>query len=194
MEKKLVDLIIELKKGCMEDEKQIRTLCNISFAEYKAVMEIDTTERITCNVLSKKMGLSPSRGSRIIDGLVRKKLLIRTPNPEDRRSFVLSLSSKGAKIKNDIERERNNCEKRDKEEAQLKQEEERVKAVLAQKPPISLKDLALKGQDLKDLGYSEGKKLGQVLKELLNLVLEKPALNQKKILIAWVKSERFPGN
>ncbi|GAG62231.1 unnamed protein product, partial [marine sediment metagenome] len=39
-----------------------------------------------------------------------------------------------------------------------------------------------------------GKKLGQVLKELLNLVLEKPALNQKKILIAWVKSERFPGN
>ncbi|GAG62249.1 unnamed protein product [marine sediment metagenome] len=178
----------------MEDEKQIRTLCNISFAEYKAVMEIDTTERITCNVLSKKMGLSPSRGSRIIDGLVRKKLLIRTPNPEDRRSFVLSLSSKGAKIKNDIERERNNCEKRDKEEAQLKQEEERVKAVLAQKPPISLKDLALKGQDLKDLGYSEGKKLGQVLKELLNLVLEKPALNQKKILIAWVKSERFPGN
>jgi len=84
--------------------------------------------------------------------------------------------------------------KRDKEEAQLKQEEERVKAVLAQKPPLSLKDLALKGQDLKHLGYSEGKKLGQVLKELLNLVLEKPALNQKKILIAWVKSERPPGN
>lgn len=112
MEKSLIDLIIELKKGCMEDEQQIRTLCHISLAEYKAVMEIDTTERITCNVLSKKMGLSPSRGSRIIDGLVRKKYLIRTPNSEDRRSFVLSLSPKGTKIKEQIEQERNNCERR----------------------------------------------------------------------------------
>ena len=112
MEKNLVDLLIELKKGCLEDEQQIRTLCNVSLAEYKAVMEIDTTERITCNVLSKKMGLSPSRGSRIIDGLVRKKYLIRMTNSEDRRSFVLSLSPKGTKIKEQIERERNNCERR----------------------------------------------------------------------------------
>jgi len=66
MEEKLIDLIIELKKGCMEDEKQIRTLCNVSLAEYKAILEIKTTEIITCNVLSEKMGLSISRGSRII--------------------------------------------------------------------------------------------------------------------------------
>jgi len=112
MEKNLVDLIIELKKGCMEDEKQIRTLCNVSLAEYKGIMEIETTERITCNVLSKKMGLSPSRGSRIIDGLVKKKYLTRMTNSEDRRSFVLSLSPKGTKIKEQIERERNNCERR----------------------------------------------------------------------------------
>ncbi len=121
MEKNLVDLIIELKKGCMEDEKQIRTLCNVSLAEYKAVLEIKTTERITCNVLSEKMGLSVSRGSRIIDGLVRKGYLLRATNPEDRRSFVLSLSPKGAKIKDDIERERNNCEKRIREKLSTKE-------------------------------------------------------------------------
>ena len=96
----------------MEDEKQIRTLCNISLAEYKAILEIETTERITCNVLSKKMGLSFSRGSRIIDSLVRKRYLSRMENPEDRRSFILSLSSKGAEIKKQIEQERNNCEYR----------------------------------------------------------------------------------
>lgn len=112
MEKNLVDLIIELKKGCMEDEEQIRTLCKVSLAEYKAVMEIGSTERITCNVLSKKMGLSPSRGSRIINGLVRKKYLIRMTNSEDRRSFVLSLSPKGSKIKEQIKQERNNYERR----------------------------------------------------------------------------------
>ena len=120
MEKKLVNLIIELKKGCVEDEKQIRALCNVSLAEYKGIIEIGTTERVTCNVLSKKMGLSPSRGSRIVDGLVRKGYLLRTTNPEDRRSFVLSLSSKGAKIKDDIERERNNCEKKSEKNYQQK--------------------------------------------------------------------------
>jgi len=121
MGKNLMDLIMELKKGCMEDEEQIRTLCNVSLAEYKAVMEIDTTERITCNVLSKKMGLSPSRGSRIIDGLVRKKYLVRMTNLEDRRSFVLSLSPKGTKIKEQIKRERNNCEKRMREKLSTKE-------------------------------------------------------------------------
>jgi len=121
MGKNLMDLIMELKKGCMEDEEQIRTLCNVSLAEYKAVMEIDTTERITCNVLSKKMGLSPSRGSRIIDGLVRKKYLVRMTNLEDRRSFVLSLSPKGTKIKEQIKRERNNCEKRIREKLSTKE-------------------------------------------------------------------------
>jgi DNA-binding MarR family transcriptional regulator len=107
MEKKLVDLIIELKKDCMIDEEQIRTLCNVSLAEYKAVMEIKT--------------MSPSRGSRIIDGLVRKGYLLRATNPEDRRSFVLSLSTKGVKIKDDIERERNNCEKRIREKLSTKE-------------------------------------------------------------------------
>ena len=96
----------------MEDEKQIRTICNISLAEDKGVMEIETTERVICNALSKKMDLSPSRGSRIIDNLVRKGYLLRIVNPADRRSFVVSLSFKGAKIKDDIVREKNNCEKR----------------------------------------------------------------------------------
>ena len=96
----------------MEDEKQIRTLCKVSLAEYKAILEIKTTEIITCNVLSEKMGLSISRGSRIIDSLVRKGYLLRMENPEDRRSFVLSLSSKGTEIKKQIEQERNNYEYR----------------------------------------------------------------------------------
>jgi len=38
MEQKLVDLIVELKKGYMEDEKQIRTLCNVSSAKYKGII------------------------------------------------------------------------------------------------------------------------------------------------------------
>jgi DNA-binding MarR family transcriptional regulator len=121
MEKSIVDLIIELKKGCMEDEKQVRTICNISLAEYKGIIKIDTEESITCNALSQKMGLSPSRGSRIIDSLVRKGYLLRITNPEDRRSFFLSLSAKGTKIKKQIEQEKTNCEYRIRKNLSLKE-------------------------------------------------------------------------
>jgi len=103
---------MELKRGCLEDEERVRTRCNISFAEYKGIMGIDIEERMTCSALAKKMGLSPSRGSRIIDNLVRKGYLLRIVNPADRRSFVVSLSFKGAKIRKQIKQERNNCEKR----------------------------------------------------------------------------------
>ena len=77
---------------------------------------------------------------------------------------------------------------------QIENIEKEIRKVLQEIPPLSLKDLALTGQDLKGLGYTEGKKVGQVLKELLNIVLEEPALNQKKILLAWVKSKRLPGS
>lgn len=112
MEKSLIDLIIKLKKCCMEDEEQIRTICKVSLAEYKGIIVINKGERLTCNILSKKMGLSPSRGSRIIDNLVKKEYLLRMVNPEDRRSFVISLSSRGARLKSQIEQERNSCERR----------------------------------------------------------------------------------
>jgi tRNA nucleotidyltransferase (CCA-adding enzyme) len=68
--------------------------------------------------------------------------------------------------------------------------ENNMREILQEKPPVSLKDLAINGKDLIELGYQEGEKIGQIIKELLNLVLEKPALNQKKILLAWVKEKR----
>jgi DNA-binding MarR family transcriptional regulator len=112
VEKSLLDLIMELKNICMEDEEKIRTVCNISLAEYKGITQIDIEEKITCNLLSQKMDLSPSRGSRIIDGLVKRGYFLRTTNPGDRRSFVISLSPKGLKIRKKIKQERSNCEER----------------------------------------------------------------------------------
>jgi len=50
---------MELKNICMEDEEKIRTVCNISLAEYKGITQIDIEEKITCNLLSQKMDLSP---------------------------------------------------------------------------------------------------------------------------------------
>lgn len=75
--------------------------------------------------------------------------------------------------------------------AKIERAENNISEILQEKPPVSLKDLAVKGKDLFKLGYKEGKETGLVLKELLNLVLEKPALNQKKILLTRAKEKNF---
>jgi len=69
-------------------------------------------ENITCNTLSQKMGLSPSRGSRVIDGLVRKGYFIRSDHPSDRRSYFISLSNDGLKIRRQIYQEKKRYEAR----------------------------------------------------------------------------------
>ena len=73
----------------------------------------------------------------------------------------------------------------------IERAENNIRKTLQERPPVSLKDLAVNGKDLIELGYNEGKEIRQILKELLNLVLEKPALNQKKILSTRVKEKNF---
>lgn len=72
---------------------------------------------------------------------------------------------------------------------EIERAENNLKETLQERPPVSFKDLTVNGKDLFELGYKEGREVGQILKELLNLVLEKPALNQKKILLTWAKEK-----
>jgi tRNA nucleotidyltransferase (CCA-adding enzyme) len=72
---------------------------------------------------------------------------------------------------------------------EIERAENNIRKTLQERPPVSLKDLAVNGKDLFKLGYKEGKSMGLALKELLNLVLEKPALNQKKVLLTLVKEK-----
>lgn len=65
---------------------------------------------ISCSDFSKKIKLSPSRGSRIIDNLVRKGLLSRKIKDSDRRSTYLSLTGKGRRVKQEIVQEQNDFE------------------------------------------------------------------------------------
>lgn len=61
---------------------------------------------------------------------------------------------------------------------------------LRNKECVTLKDLAVTGTDLINLGIAPGKKLGTLLNELLDMVIEDPAWNQKEKLCDYVK-ERF---
>ena len=64
----------------------------------------------------------------------------------------------------------------------LSQLKERVKAELEKKNALSIKDLAVGGNDLMELGVKKGPALGRTLSYLLDAVLEDPSLNEKEKL------------
>ncbi len=59
----------------------------------------------------------------------------------------------------------------------------RIRDELDRKAPFGLKDLAINGSDLIAHGYEPGPKIGQKLNELLELVLDEPALNTREELL-----------
>ena len=54
---------------------------------------------------------------------------------------------------------------------------------------LTLKDLAISGGDLKALGINPGPEMGNILRNLLDLVLDDPSLNTKEQLTKLVKQE-----
>jgi len=71
---------------------------------------------------------------------------------------------------------------------QLEKMEQQVREVLEEKPAVSLKDLAINGKDLIDLGYQEGVELGGMLKKLLEIVIDKPELNRRERLLEFLET------
>jgi putative nucleotidyltransferase with HDIG domain len=61
---------------------------------------------------------------------------------------------------------------------------DRVEKILEEKQAFSLKDLAVNGNDLIDMGIPPGKIIGIILGELLETVLEDPAQNTRETLLA----------
>lgn len=64
----------------------------------------------------------------------------------------------------------------------------RIASVQAQKTALSIKDLAVNGNDLIGAGIPAGKELGHVLKELFNTVLDDPTQNTREHLLTIAKN------
>ena len=58
---------------------------------------------------------------------------------------------------------------------------------------VTLRQLAVGGRELMDLGMKPGRELGSMLSELLEYVIDDPERNKKEILCAYVK-EKQAGN
>lgn len=63
--------------------------------------------------------------------------------------------------------------------------------IMARQDCLSLKDLAVNGRDLMELGVPAGSRLGEILSELLELVVEDPEKNTKEYLTGYTLENLF---
>ena len=65
---------------------------------------------------------------------------------------------------------------------------ERIEKITEKQNALSLKDLCVNGKDLMDIGIPSGKKMGVVLNELLEAVLDDPEMNNREKLLKLAES------
>jgi DNA-binding MarR family transcriptional regulator len=112
MNLRLFELIMLIRKRCLATEEKIRDEFGLSAAEFGGLLVIEPGDRILCHDFSARMGLSPSRGSRVIDRLIKKGYLRAEAVPNDRRCSLLLLMRKGVNLKKKIEIRMDECEQR----------------------------------------------------------------------------------
>ncbi|MGW8193082.1 MAG: MarR family winged helix-turn-helix transcriptional regulator [Desulforhopalus sp.] len=77
---------------------------DLTIEQLLVLKHLDMVEGMSQNVLSQLAGKSPANVTRILDRLENKKSIVRKPNPGDRRSSLIFLTSKGAKIRDELVR------------------------------------------------------------------------------------------
>ncbi len=84
-------------------------LVNLTFNQLRMIKIVhllnrDTPEGITLKTLAEALSITPAAASEMVDALVRKDVLRRDHNPQDRRAVAISLSDYSRKRFNTCER------------------------------------------------------------------------------------------
>ncbi len=111
MNKGIVELIFELKFTCQAKEESIREELKLSPSEYRGLLSIYPGEVKSCMQMSEMMGLSKSRGSRVIDKLIENGYLTEAKGDDDKRIYNVKLTVKGQNAIKRINAVMSECER-----------------------------------------------------------------------------------
>ena len=101
----LANLTFNLLARCQAKENWLAEQRGLFQAEFKCLRLFGCDKSLNCKEIAKRMNLSQSRLTRIIDGLVRKGYMNREIDPTDRRNMKVTLSRRGKILTNKIDRE-----------------------------------------------------------------------------------------
>jgi DNA-binding MarR family transcriptional regulator len=95
---RLANLTFTLLSTCQQKEGILAEQYGLTQSEFRCLKMFDKKETINNKNIAKRMNLSASRLTRIIDGLVAKGYTEREINPSDRRNMDVNLSKKGTNL------------------------------------------------------------------------------------------------
>lgn len=95
---RLADLTFKLLANCQEKEARLAEKYGLTQSEFRCLRLFNKKDILNNKQVAERMNLSPSRLTRIIDGLVAKEYIIRQIEPSDRRNMKVELSKRGKVI------------------------------------------------------------------------------------------------
>ena len=99
---KFQELIARLFQCCLERMQYQSDRFQLPDAELRCLSLFGDERYLTAKNIARRMNVVKSRVSKIIDGLIKKKLIQRISDPEDSRVKLLSLTPKGQKKLSEI--------------------------------------------------------------------------------------------
>ncbi len=111
-QEKLWDILEVLNRRCQSQEAMIRERLQLSPAEYLALRRLEPDETVICQELARRMELSLSRSSRVIDRLFSRGFVERSECVADRRCRSVRLTGDGREVQERINALREECEGR----------------------------------------------------------------------------------
>ncbi|MDI6449845.1 MarR family winged helix-turn-helix transcriptional regulator [Anaerobaca lacustris] len=112
MSRRFFELILAIKRKCQCNEEQIRKELGLTAAQLGALIVLDDRTEVAGCEFARRMGLSASRGSRVLNSLVAAGYVATHVRAEDRRTIQVTLTDKGRRMKGRIADRMTDCESR----------------------------------------------------------------------------------
>lgn len=112
MSRRLFELILAIKRKCQCNEEQIQEQLGLSPAQFHGLIVLDDGSEVPGCEFARRMGLSASRGSRVLNSLVTDGYVRAQVRADDRRTIEIALTGKGKRMKGRIADRMEACESR----------------------------------------------------------------------------------
>jgi len=95
---KMADVTFRLLDQCQEKQERIARSLGLTVAEFRLLRTFRGDAALSVGDIARRMELSNSRLTRILDGLVEKEVVTREVSRQDRRVILVELSARGQRI------------------------------------------------------------------------------------------------
>jgi DNA-binding MarR family transcriptional regulator len=97
---KMADLTFRMLEDCTLKQEYMAEREGLSISEFRCLHSFQSDHVMNIKEIAHRMGLTSSRLTRILDGLVLKRFVKRTTDKNDRRVINISLTEKGLNLVN----------------------------------------------------------------------------------------------